>query len=94
MVALENHADVFPLRMFEGVAVVFDVAGFTRKDCVVAAHIAVVTGEPVGAALAEDDVAGDHVFFCVNDGSVSWDREGVGEAHDGFWCQLRKRHRR
>lgn len=46
-----------------GVAVVFDVAGFRGVDGVVAAHAAVVAGEPVRAPLPEDDVAGYHVLL-------------------------------
>lgn len=48
-----------PLR----VKVVFHVAGFRGIDGVVSSHIAVLTGEPFCASLAEDDVAGDDVLI-------------------------------
>lgn len=48
------------------VAVELDVAGLCGVDGVVATHATVVAREPVCAALAEDDVAGDHIlFWCV-----------------------------
>lgn len=42
-----------------GVLVEADVALLLGEDGVVPAHVAVLAGEPVRAALAEDDVAGD-----------------------------------
>lgn len=45
------------------VAVELDVAGLRGVDGVVATHAAVVAGEPVRAALAEDDVAWNHILF-------------------------------
>ena len=65
MVALEDDADVLPLRVLLGVFVVFHVPAFCGVDGVVAAHGTVLTGEPVRAALAEDDVSGDDILFCL-----------------------------
>ena len=62
--ALKHYTDVLAFRVLEGVFVVFDVAWLSGVDGVVAAHCAVVAGEPFGAALAEDDVAWDYVLFC------------------------------
>ena len=62
--ALKHHTDVLAFRVLEGVFVVFDVARLSGVDGVVAAHCAVVAWKPFGAALAEDDVAGDYVLFC------------------------------
>lgn len=63
MTALEYHTDVLAFWVLQGVFVVFYVARLGGVDGVVAAHGAVVAWEPFGAALAEDDVAGDHVLF-------------------------------
>lgn len=46
-----------------GIAIVLDVARFGGVDGVVAAHAAVVAGEPMRAPLPEDDVAGDDVLL-------------------------------
>lgn len=57
------------------VAVVFHEPLLQREDGVVAAHADVFAGEPEGAALAEDDVAGDYVFVCgekEGNGAVSF----------------------
>lgn len=62
--ALEHDTDVLAFRVLQGVFVVFHVARLGGVDCVVATHGAVVAWEPFRAALAEDDVAGDHVLFC------------------------------
>lgn len=61
--ALEDDADVAALGVQGGILVVLDVAGGRRVDRVVAAHGAVLAGEPFRAALAEDDIAGDDVLF-------------------------------
>ena len=50
--------------MFARVAVVSHVPGLGCEDAVVAAELAVFTGEPRCAALAEDDVSGDDEFAC------------------------------
>lgn len=62
--ALEHDTDVLAFRVLQWVFVVFHVARLGGVDCVVATHGAVVAWEPFRAALAEDDVAGDHVLFC------------------------------
>ncbi len=54
---LERNANVLPLRVQRRVLVVLDVARLRGVDSVVATHAAVGAGEPVRAALAEDDVA-------------------------------------
>lgn len=64
LVALEDNTDVLAFGVLQGVFVVFNVAWLGGVDGVVAAHCAVVAWEPFGAALAEDDVARDHVLFC------------------------------
>lgn len=64
MAALEDDADVLPLGVPLGVLVVFHVPAFGGVDGVVAAHGAVLAGEPVRAALAEDDVSWDDILFC------------------------------
>lgn len=69
--ALKHYTDVLTFRVLERVFVVFDVAGLSGVDGVVAAHCAVVAGEPFGAALAEDDVAWDYVLFYSSCQSLS-----------------------
>lgn len=64
LAALEHDANVLALGVLGGIAVVFHVARLDGVDGVVTAHAAVVAGEPVGAALTEDDVAGDDILFC------------------------------
>lgn len=62
---LKHNADVLSLRVLFGVLVVLDVSAFCRIDSVVSPHRTVVAREPVGAALAEYDVAGDHILLCI-----------------------------
>lgn len=64
MVAFEDDANVLAFGVSLGILVVFDVAGLRGIDGMITAHGAVIAREPVGASLAEDDVAGDHVLFC------------------------------
>lgn len=65
LVALEYNTNVLAFWVLQRVFVVFYVAGLGGVDGVVASHAAVVAWEPFRAALAEDDVARDHVLFCV-----------------------------
>lgn len=46
-----------------GITVEDDVSAFFGEDGVVATHAAVLTGEPMRAALSEDDVARDNVLL-------------------------------
>lgn len=62
VVLVEDDANVFPVRVARGIAVVFDVARGHGVDRVVAAHDAVFAGPPEGAALLVDDVAGDDIL--------------------------------
>lgn len=48
--------------MLERIQVVPDIAGLSSVDGVVAAHGAVVAGEPFGAALFEDNATGNDVL--------------------------------
>lgn len=64
MVFLERNTNVLAFRVQSGIPVVPYVTRFGGEDAVVAAEFAVFAGEPRGAALAEDDVAGDHIFAC------------------------------
>lgn len=57
--------------MLARIAVVAYVAGFRGVDAVVATKLAVLTGVPCRASLAEDDVSGDYVF--------AWRGRGSGE---------------
>lgn len=59
---IEDDADVLAFRMLEGITVVADVAGCHCEDRVVAAHGDVCAGEPVRAALAEEDVSCYDIF--------------------------------
>lgn len=65
MFLLQRHANVLPLWMAPRVLVVPHVAALGREDAVVAPEFAVFAGKPAGAALPEDDVAGDDVFACI-----------------------------
>lgn len=65
MFALKYYADVLAFGVSLGIFVVFHVAGLCSIDCVIATHVAVFAGEPMGAALAEYYVTGDYVLFCV-----------------------------
>lgn len=49
--------------MLLGIFVVLHEAGLGRVDRVVATHSAVFAREPVGAALAEDDIAWDNILL-------------------------------
>jgi hypothetical protein len=64
---VQCHADVLAFRVLARVLVVPHVAGFCCEDAMVAPEFAVFAGEPRGAALAEDDVAGDDVLACEGD---------------------------
>lgn len=61
---IECNTDVLPLGVQKGIAVVFYVPGGFGEKGVVAADADICAGEPVGAALAEEDVAGDDVLVC------------------------------
>jgi len=61
--SLECHTNILPLRVFEGVTVVFDVTRLCCEDGVIAAHCAILSRKPVRPTLAKDDVTRDHVFF-------------------------------
>jgi hypothetical protein len=64
LISLENNANVLSFRVLLRVFVVLYVAAFGSINCVIATHGAVLTGEPVRTALAEDDVAWDDILFC------------------------------
>jgi hypothetical protein len=64
LVALERNAYVLSFGMQLRIFVVFHIARFGGIDSMVATHGAVGAGEPVGAALAEDDVSWDDILFC------------------------------
>lgn len=67
MIALEHYANILPLGMFLGVFIVLDVSAFRRVDSVISPHAAILAWEPVGAPLAENDVAGDYIlFWCLS----------------------------
>lgn len=80
--SLECHTNILPLRVFEGVAVVFDVTRLCCEDGVIAAHCAVLSRKPVRPTLAKDNVTGDHVFFCRD-----------GEIIDDFFVSTQKKKR-
>ncbi len=63
MVSLEDNADVLPLWVLVRVLVILHVAGLRGIDGVVATHGAVFAGEPMGAALAEDDISRNDILF-------------------------------
>lgn len=63
MFALEYHTDVLAFGMSLGIFVVFHETRLGGVDSVIATHGAVLTGEPVGSALSEYDVAGNDILF-------------------------------
>lgn len=63
LIPLEDNANVLSFGILLGVLIIFYVATFGSINCMIAAHGAVLTGEPVRAALAEDDVAWDNILF-------------------------------
>lgn len=66
MVLLEGHANVLALGVLEGILVVSNVSGLSGKDAVIATKFAILAGEPVCSALAEDDVTRDYVLSCAS----------------------------
>lgn len=60
---LEYNANVLSLWMPVRVFVVFDIASLGRVDSVISAHRTVFARKPVGAPLAEYDVAGYHILL-------------------------------
>lgn len=61
---LKHDPDVLSLGVLLRVLVVLNVPTFRRINRVVPPHRAVLAGEPVRAALAENDVARDHILLC------------------------------
>ena len=62
--ALEHDSDVLSFGVLLRVLVVFHVSALSRIDSVVSPHRAVLAGEPVRSALAEYNVAGNHILIC------------------------------
>lgn len=75
---LEDYAYVLPLRMPFGISVVLDVSCLRRVNGVIAAHGAIFAWIPMCAALAEDDVARDHILLCRTNSLSVDDRRGDG----------------
>jgi ABC-type uncharacterized transport system permease subunit len=65
LISLEDNTNVLSFGILLGVFVVLHIAAFGSINSVIAAHGAILAGEPVRAALAEDDVAWDDILFCV-----------------------------
>ena len=64
LIFVENDANVLSLGMFQGIAVVANVAGFYSEYTVVSSEFAVLAGEPGCATLAENYIARDDEFAC------------------------------
>lgn len=77
-----GDADVLAFRVLLWVFVVLYVARFGGVNRMVAAHGAVVAGEPVGASLAEDYVSRDNILFC-NSVSISFQKLELGGIERG-----------
>lgn len=64
LVPLEDNSNVLSLWMLLWILVVFDVSAGRRIYRMISSHCAVFAREPMCAALAEYNVAGNHILFC------------------------------
>jgi hypothetical protein len=71
VVLLESYTNVLAFWVLEGVLVVADVSRLGGKNAVITTKFAVLAGEPMRAALAEDDVARNHVLSCMSPSACS-----------------------
>ena len=62
----ENHSDVLSFRVLLRILIVFYISTLRRIDSVVSTHRTVVAWEPVCSALAEYNVARNHILICYH----------------------------